>query len=256
MARDIALMERARVTGEAVFSVYEWARPTLSLGRNQTAIGRYDRSLASERGIDFVRRPTGGRALLHNREVTYSVTAPVEPEAGLRAWFGRINGILQSALQSLGVAAQEAAPEERAAVPDHKPCFTDPARGELTLNRRKLVGSAQWRENGALLQHGSILIDDDQYFIQDLMRSGTTASPATDGCRHATAVLPERLSAAATLREAMGRNPSVGEVASALFRAVQQREDVGASTLVESEIRGAACALVPHFEDERWTWRR
>jgi len=255
MARDIALMERARVTGEAVFSIYEWACPTLSLGRNQTARGRYDRSCARAMGIDFVRRPTGGRALLHNREVTYSVTAPVEPGAGLSAWFGRINGILQSALRSLGVDVEEAAPKAKAAAPDHQPCFTEPARGELTWNGRKLVGSAQWRENGALLQHGSILMDDDQHLIQDLTGSDTTDS--TSGANgNATAALPQQLSAAATLRLALGRDPSVAEVGSALFGAVQQREDIRASSLRSSEIRDATLGLISHFEDDRWTWRR
>src|SRR6476619_5981772 len=77
MARDTGLMDRARATGEAVLSVYSWERPTLSLGRNQTAAGRYDLTAIKHRGIDVVRRPTGGRALLHWHEVTYSVTAPI-----------------------------------------------------------------------------------------------------------------------------------------------------------------------------------
>ena len=76
MARDSALMDRARATGERIFSVYSWERPTLSLGRNQTAKDRYDLREMDARGIDVVRRPTGGRALLHWREVTYSVAAP------------------------------------------------------------------------------------------------------------------------------------------------------------------------------------
>jgi lipoate-protein ligase A len=65
MARDSALMERARETGEHIFSVYSWQKPTLSLGRNQTARDRYDLREIQRREIDVVRRPTGGRALLH-----------------------------------------------------------------------------------------------------------------------------------------------------------------------------------------------
>ena len=74
MSRDAALMRRAGRTGEIVFSVYAWERPTLSFGRNQTARERYNPGLVAELGLDVVRRPTGGRALVHYREVTYSVT--------------------------------------------------------------------------------------------------------------------------------------------------------------------------------------
>src|SRR6185295_10556134 len=83
MARDVALMDRARESGEIVFSVYEWAVPTLSFGRNQTAAGLYDRGLLNARGVDVVRRPTGGRSLLHHRELTYSVTAPLSDAESL-----------------------------------------------------------------------------------------------------------------------------------------------------------------------------
>src|SRR5215207_3150452 len=76
MALDEALMARARRTGETVLRVYGWSRPTLSLGRNQRAAGLFDERALAERGVGVVRRPTGGRSLLHHREVTYSVTAP------------------------------------------------------------------------------------------------------------------------------------------------------------------------------------
>src|SRR5829696_3355288 len=99
MALDEALMARARRTGETVLRVYAWSQPTLSLGRNQLAIGVYRDALLAERGV--VRRPTGGRALLHHREVTYSVTAPCDDSGSLVAEYGRINALLCSALGSL-----------------------------------------------------------------------------------------------------------------------------------------------------------
>src|SRR3954468_9964962 len=91
MARDSALQARAAHTGETVFSVYSWSRPTLSFGRNQPARGQYDLKKIRAAGIDVVRRPTGGRAILHHREVTYSVTAPVDGEGSLRETYTRIN---------------------------------------------------------------------------------------------------------------------------------------------------------------------
>ena len=84
MALDEALMSHARETGHWVFRVYSWVAPTLSLGRNQTARGGYDLARLLERGIDVVRRPTGGRAILHDREVTYSVVGPIVDAGDLR----------------------------------------------------------------------------------------------------------------------------------------------------------------------------
>lgn len=241
MARDVGLMRRARETGESVFSIYGWTRPTLSFGRNQTAVGRYNLERMRSLGIDTVRRPTGGRALLHNREVTYSVTAPAVPGLALRESYERINAILLAALARLGVGASVAEPEARTPQPGDLPCFAAPSRGELISDGRKLVGSAQWREGGALLQHGSILIEDDQSLI-----------PCVTLSEDAAATVPPP----ATLSRALGRTPSVEEVANALVDAVRDIEDPDARALDESEARGYTRAELPHFENELWTWRR
>src|SRR4051812_1819632 len=134
MALDEALMARARRSGETVLRVYEWSRPTLSLGRNQRAAGLYREAMLAERGIGVVRRPTGGRALLHHREITYSVTAPCDDTGALLTEYGRINALLRIALESLGVPVVVAEPAGRAAAPSASPCFAEPARGELTLH--------------------------------------------------------------------------------------------------------------------------
>jgi lipoate-protein ligase A len=241
MARDVALLGRARATGETVFSVYGWTRPTLSLGRNQRAAGCYDVDRMRTMGIDIVRRPTGGRGLLHHREVTYSVTAPIEAGDTLRESYERINNILLYGLERLGVGASVAAPEGPAPRPTDAPCFATPARGELVTGGRKLVGSAQWREDGALLQHGSILIEDDQSLIAEF-------SLGANG----SATIPRP----ATLAAALGRVPSTGEIRDALFDAVRHLEDPDASPLDESEVRARTRAELPRFENELWTWRR
>ena len=241
MARDVALMRRARETGEIVFSIYEWTRPTLSLGRNQRAQGCYDLDAISSRGIDVVRRPTGGRALLHNREVTYSVTAPLAESASLRESYDRINRILLEGLLSLGVGAAVAGSSSRALPPTDMPCFAEPSAGELISDNRKLVGSAQWRDNGALLQHGSILIGNDQTMIAEL-----AADPTDD---HDVPV-------PATLAETLGYAPSVAEVADAMFASVRDIEDRNAVDMDESEVFAATEQELPLFENELWTWRR
>src|SRR3954463_8571589 len=129
MARDSALKERAERTGETVFSVYSWSAPTLSLGRNQPASGLYDAHKLRESGVDVVRRPTGGRAILHDREVTYSVTAPLDDAEPRRKTSPRTTRIPQSELSRLGVFAETAPRSDRAATPSIRPCFEMPAEG-------------------------------------------------------------------------------------------------------------------------------
>jgi lipoate-protein ligase A len=240
MARDAGLMDRARSTGEAVLSVYSWERPTLSLGRNQAAAGRYNLAAIRDRGIDVVRRPTGGRALLHWHEVTYSVTAPIAEGESLNDSYERINRILLDGLSRLGVRASESRGGPPALSPGDLPCFATPAEGELVVSGSKLVGSAQFRENGALLQHGSILIEDDQLIIAALLESVTELEPPK----------------AATLTDALGREPSIEEVANALFASVRALEDPDATCLDEGDTRDGTARHLAEYENELWTWRR
>jgi lipoate-protein ligase A len=240
MARDEALMDRARRTGEAVFSVYAWSTPTLSLGRNQVAKGRYDLDAISRAGVDIVRRPTGGRALLHHREVTYSVTAPAPADASLHDSYERINRILIDGLKRIGVDVRESHSAAPTPQPGELPCFAEPANGELVTDEGKLVGSAQVREDGALLQHGSILIEDDQALISTFL-----LSPRAE--------LTQR---AATLTASLGRAPLFNEVAHALFDAVRETEDSAATDLHESEMSEATARLTEKYRNELWTWRR
>src|SRR3990170_2652903 len=140
MARDTALLARATRTGETVFSIYSWSAPTLSFGRHQPAVARYDPDRIRAASVDVVRRPTGGRAILHHREVTYSVTAPISSERW-RTTYNRINRILVDGLSRLGVVASIATPTERAPVPSSRPCFHQSGDGEIVAQGRKLVGS-------------------------------------------------------------------------------------------------------------------
>jgi lipoyl(octanoyl) transferase len=240
MALDEALLERARSATETVFRVYTWAEPTLSFGRNQTALGTYDPERARDRGVTVVRRLTGGRALLHHREVTYSVTAPLATGVSLRESYARINRLLVGGLQRLSVAVDVAVPRERAVAPSAAPCFERPAAGELVVDGRKLVGSAQWRDEGAMLQHGSILIEDDQPLVSAI--AGTAVAPAQP---------------AATLTAALGRTPSVDEVADALFAAVRSLECPCATEFtLDSTVEHAMERALHRYRDDRWTWRR
>lgn len=240
MALDEALMERARVTGESVARIYAWSRPTISLGRNQTANGRYDLDRIRALDLDVVRRPTGGRAILHHREITYSVTSPAGESSGLGESYRNINLFLLDALARLGVDATIAAPTRKSAPPSMSPCFNEPSAGELTFDGRKLAGSAQWRADGALLQHGSILIADDQSILSTLAVERGPEIPAP-----------------ATLLDALGFAPSLNDVADALSDAIESIDGVRPIGLeLDDSIRARTSELVVRYSDNAWTWRR
>ncbi len=247
MALDHALVRRAADTGEAVLRVYGWSAPTLSLGRHQPTRDVYDTRLIQSLGVDVVRRPTGGRAVLHHREVTYSVAAPIldggiaAARHRVRDVYAAVNQLLADALHSLGVQVSLAATGIRALTPGvGSPCFNDAAMGELVADERKLVGSAQWREGKALLQHGSILIDNDQFLLAQLAPSSAPARVAT-------------------LRALLGRPPSLDEVSTALRRALDnalERASQPPSTPLDPDsVSRAFSALRAHYADPGWTWR-
>ncbi len=250
MAVDEALMESAR-RGVVTLRLYRWDPSCLSFGRNQRARGRYDVDAASRLGIDVVRRPTGGRAVFHHRELTYSVTAPAGAWGGLRASYHRINRALLRGLESLGVAVGEAGRRsgERAPGPSTRACFRDPLPGEITAAGRKLVGSAQWREAGALLQHGSLLLHDDQVVTERLRlaEEDREAGPA-DGAE------PLR---AAALADLLGTPPPLEALVAALRSGFAEELDAEVVEAPRSpgEARRVA-RLEERYRDPAWTWRR
>ena len=239
MAMDHALMERARDTGEKVLRVYTWSAPTLSLGRHQIARGRIDPDAAGALGVTLVRRPTGGRALLHHREVTYSVTSALRRDDSVREWYTTINEILLGALRALGVRAEPAVVSGRTPLPGTASCFVRADEGEIAVDGRKLVGSALLRQDGALLQHGSILLDDDQAMLRLLLPDGEVPP-----------------SPAGTLRQALGRVPAVADVAQSLFASLWEMGAENVSELGdESRLHAAAEEAERIYDSDEWTFR-
>jgi lipoate-protein ligase A len=239
MALDEALAHRAREAGECLLRVYGWSAPTLSLGRNQAARGLYDTERAVAMGIDIVRRPTGGRAVLHDHEITYAVAAPEAALGALAAAYASINEMLVAALRAIGVDASLARPASRELPPGPVPCFEAPSAGEVVAGGRKLVGSAQWRDDGALLQHGSILVEDDQPLAVALLRAPATPAPP-----------------AATLSALLGRAPGRDEVADALAAALAAGGAAVEPMEPDAELRARAALLEARYRDPDWTWRR
>ena len=106
--------------------------------------------------------------------MTYAIEAPAAALGALREAYGEIHRVIRNALRAFGVAA-ELAPARTAIRPDAGACFAAPAGGEVIVGDNKLVGSAQLREGGALLQHGSILLADDQEMVARLTRGDAPA---------------------------------------------------------------------------------
>jgi lipoate-protein ligase A len=170
MAVDHALLEQVQRAGVPVLRLYTWQPACLSFGRNQPASGLYDADAAARLGVDIVRRPTGGMAVLHDRELTYAFVAPFALFGGPRDSYCAINRALVAGLKRLGIDAELSGGARRSAFGSVHPCFAEPAAGEVVVAGRKLVGSAQRCEQRTLLQHGSILLDDGQDDVARIAR--------------------------------------------------------------------------------------
>jgi lipoate-protein ligase A len=160
MGVDEALLESTRA-GTASLRFYTWDGPWLSLGYSQ----RIDPARAArcaEAGVGIVRRVTGGLAVLHGADLTYCVAAPEEvlPD-GLRGSYRLVAAALVEGLRSLGVAVQSSVRREGGTASSGFDCFEVPAEDEICVTGRKLVGSAQRRARGGVLQHGSIRLAPD-----------------------------------------------------------------------------------------------
>jgi lipoate-protein ligase A len=158
MARDAALLDEHRPGDPPVLRLYRWRPPAVSYGYHQGVEG-FDADAIAAAGFGLVRRPTGGRAILHADELTYAVVgASPSPLFGesLHATYTRINEALLRFLRDLGLAADVSGGESREDARGMV-CFKSAGRHEIHVQGRKLVGSAQRRHGGVFLQHGSIL---------------------------------------------------------------------------------------------------
>lgn len=167
MARDVAILEAVSTAqSPPTLRLYGWDPPCLTLGRHQ-GVEAADLGFCRREGIDVVRRPTGGRALLHHLELTYAVMAPLGTgplPRPLQDAYRLICGTLVRALQALGVEAELTGGEVNLELPGPRttvPCFEAPAGGEVVVHGRKLIGSAMRAHAGAILQHGAIVLDWD-----------------------------------------------------------------------------------------------
>jgi lipoate-protein ligase A len=156
MAADLAMLTGVAGGAPPALRLYRWDPPALSIGRFQPDAD-VDRAACVRAGIEVVRRPTGGRALLHGGDLTYAVAMPRPPgpAGSVDAVYCRLAAALVAGLALLGVGAAVARHRGGATGPM---CFTSMQGADLRVGDRKLCGSAQMRRGGGVLQHGSILL--------------------------------------------------------------------------------------------------
>ncbi len=253
MAVDEAILHTVAAGGAPpTLRLYAWAPPCLSLGVAQFH-AEADRARLDARGWDLVRRPTGGKAILHTDELTYSIAAPKDDPhvaGSIIDSYRRLSEGLAAGLRVLGLCP-EADPADRADTRDHGPvCFEVPSHYEITAGGKKLIGSAQVRKYGGVLQHGTLPLVGDLARICDVLAFETP---------EARDVAKDRVRARAlTLEEALGRAVMWESAAEALaqgfmeaFGLAWQQEALG-----EAEQAQAARIREEKYASGVWTERR
>ncbi len=207
MATDAALLDEVEASSAPLTIVrfYGWKQPTISLGRNQQIEKAIDLRYCQTNGIDVVHRPTGGRAVLHDDELTYAVISNDTSAFGNTIYgnYKRVSEALCRGYNRLGVPAVLAPDTRKAdsmADGGDPPCFVSPSRYELMVEGRKIAGSAQRRVRRSFLQHGSMPITCNREMLARATRMPDTALLEREMAGLAE-FLPER-PAAERLREA------------------------------------------------------
>jgi lipoyl(octanoyl) transferase len=242
MAVDLSLLDRTEEQYESWLRLYRWSPHCLSFGRHEPAARRYDVDRIQQLGVDTVRRPTGGRAVWHASELTYAITMPADRFPSLRSAYLVIHDLLREALARIGVSGSLAPPTRTASL-DAGSCFARPAGGEVLVNGRKVIGSAQLRRGSSLLQHGSILLEDSQRFVASLQRAGSPVESPEGGAPRA--------------RPALGRAVDSAELAQAVANAASTRWSAPWTRVDQPRrVLEAATKYFPQFQSPEWTWTR
>jgi len=252
MALDDALLEScAAHIAPTTLRFYSWEPACLSLGFAQPS-NDVDQHKLIDLGWDLVRRPTGGRAILHTDELTYSITASVdEPlvQGSILESYRRVSQALLSGLQILGIHAI-AIPKKEGLDPSKQPvCFENPSDYEITVNGKKTIGSAQSRRLNGVLQHGAIPLKGDLTRINQVLRFDETCDREFANQR--------LLSHAATLKDILGIEPSFQDVRKAFILGFQStfNLDFVISKPNENELARTQELMKTKYDNTEWTMR-
>lgn len=254
MAIDCAILEAVAVGEQApTLRLYGWAPFCLSLGYGQR-MRDVDLEALADRGWELLRRPTGGKAILHGDELTYSLCLPLDhPLAGgdVAESYRRISAGLLRALACLGLGAQAQPQGERPRHGDLGPvCFELPSHYEISIGGRKLIGSAQLRRRGGLLQHGTLPLFGDVARICDALRYDGDGTPAEQKARVRAR--------ATTLAQAAGKTVNWSAAAAAIEAGFARAFDMEliSGSLSASESKRAAALAQDRFANPAWTNKR
>ena len=249
MAVDAAILS-AVGRGEVppTLRLYRWNPPCLSLGYSQP-FSDLDQDQLRSRGWDVVRRPTGGRAILHTDELTYAVIGPkTDPrlKGGLMESYRRLSKALSESLKILGLPVQVHSGKNPDSI-NHPICFENPSDFEITVEGKKIIGSAQARKKESILQHGTLPLKGDLTRIIQVLKYSNS-----DQRDQAAAVLLQK---AATVEGVMGREVSWDEAAKAFQTGFQDTLNLhfNQSDLSSSEKEVAQLLAKTQYGDQRWT---
>ncbi len=213
MAADRALLKAMESAPTSpVLRLYGWSRPTLSVGYSQNELPDVDRELCQKFKVPIVQRPTGGQAVLHDRELTYCVVAPIpHPQfpSQLRGAYERVALALLAGLKELGVdgasMAKNRPKHDKLGAANRSPiCFANAGYFEIVWNGKKMIGSAQKRTRRAFLQHGSIPLELNREFMNSLFveGNGLSSRQALERLNNSTVSLSEALGEKVDFQEA------------------------------------------------------
>lgn len=252
MAVDETILEEViRGTSLSTLRLYAWDPPCLSLGRAQPFTDVKTSRLASH-GWEVVRRMTGGRAILHTDELTYSVTAPVdEPRVAgsLLESYNRLAGALLAAVQDLGMLVEMKEGKADRNGQSNPVCFEVPSTYEITVDGKKLIGSAQARRREGVLQHGSLpLTGDLSRICQALVFPDESAREKA---------VERLLARATTVESVLGREVDWDTAAQAFIRAFEAQLGLlfEKGSLSETELLRAEELVREKYGHPSWTER-
>jgi lipoyl(octanoyl) transferase len=259
MALDEALLDwhsEGRIP--PVIRFYGWEPATLSIGYFQKVEKEIDLEAVKAHGLGFVRRPTGGRGVLHEHELTYSVIVsenhPEMPKTVTEAYRVISEGILKG-FHQLGLEAYFAVPrtdEERSALknPRSAVCFDAPSWYELVVEGRKVAGSAQTRQKGVILQHGSILLDLDEDKLFSLFKY--PSERVKDRMKSAFK------SKAVAINEISPRKITIEEAKEAFYKGFAEGLNIELESyhLTEEELAYVNKIAKERYESDEWNFKR
>ena len=252
MAVDEAILEHVwRRESVPTLRLYAWEPACLSLGYAQS-YADVDEARLRERGWEAVRRPTGGRAILHTDELTYSVIAPTdEPSVAgsLLESYSHLAVALLAAVRSLGLPVEM----KEVSSPNHETpnpvCFEVPSAYEITVQGKKLIGSAQARRKEGVLQHGSLPLTGNLARITEAL-----AFPDESTRQNAARRLLER---ATTVEMVLGRPVSWNEAAKAFINGFEEKLNLSLveDILSESEQKRTEMLICDKYNHPDWMKR-